>query len=122
MNMNQAVATAAAADDAKVRRAYAAAITRGANNTLCTAEQERAYGTLRLLTLAWLRLPDLVLYSHLLEGFANDPEVNRVPPVVVGAVRAVAAGALRLSHRALETQGRDVGYETGASWPSTAAA
>ena len=122
MSMSQAVATAAAADDAKVRRVYAAAIARGASNTLCTAEQERAYGTLRLLTLASLRLPDLVLYSHLLEGFANDPEVNRVPPVVVGAVRAVAAGALRLSHRALETQGRDVGYETGASWPSTAAA
>ena len=95
MNMSQAVATAAAADDAKVRRAYAAAIARGANNTLCTAEQEREYGTLRLLTLAWLRLPDLVLYSHLLEGFADDPEVERVPPVVVNAVRGVAAGALR---------------------------
>jgi hypothetical protein len=114
MNMSQAVATAAAADDARLRRAYAAAIACRANNTLCTAEQERAYGTLRLLTLAWLRLPDLVLYSHLLEGFADDPEVDRVPPVVVNAVRGVAAAALRLSHRALETHGRDVGYETGA--------
>jgi hypothetical protein len=114
MNISQAVATAAAADDPKVRRAYAAAVARGASNTLCTAEQERAYGTLRLLTLAWLRLPDLVLYSHLLEGFADDPEVERVPPVVVNAVRGVAAGALRLAHRALETHGRDVGYETGA--------
>ena len=114
MNISQAVATAAAADDAKVRRAYAAAIARGANNTLCTAEQEREYGTLRLLTLASLRLPDLVLYSHLLEGFADDPEVERVPPVVVNAVRTVAAGALRLAHRALETHGRDVGYETSA--------
>ena len=97
MSMSQAVATAAAADDAKVRRVYAAAIARGASNTLCTAEQERAYGTLRLLTLASLRLPDLVLYSHLLEGFADDPGVERVPPVVVGAVRGVAAGALRLA-------------------------
>jgi len=114
MNMSQAVATAAAADDAKLRRAYAAAIAGGASNTLCTAEQELEYGTLRLLTLAWLRLPDLVLYSHLLEGFADDPEVDRVPPVVVNAVRGVAAGALRLAHRALETHGRDVGYETGA--------
>jgi hypothetical protein len=114
MNISQAVATAAAADDAKLRRAYAAAIVRGANDTLCTAEQEREYGTLRLLTLASLRLPDLFLYSHLLEGFADDPEIERVPPVVVNAVRAVAAGAVRLAHRALETHGRDVGYETGA--------
>ncbi len=114
MNMRQAVAAAAAADDAKVRRAYAVAVSRGANNTLCTAEQERAYGTLRLLTLASLRLPDLVLYAHLLEGFADDLEVERVPPVVVNAVRGVAGGALRLAHRALETHGRDVGYETGA--------
>jgi hypothetical protein len=114
MNISQAVATAAAADDAKLRRAYAAAVARGANNTLCTAEQEGAYGTLRLLTLASLRLPDLFLYSHLLEGFADDPEVERVPPVVVGAVRGIAAGALRLAHRALETHGRDVGYETRA--------
>ena len=114
MNISQAVATAAAAGDAKLRRAYAAAVSRGANNTLCTAEQERAYGTLRLLTLASLRLPDLVLYSHLLEGLADDPEVDRVPPVIVDAVRVVAAGGLRLAHRALETHGRDVGYETGA--------
>jgi hypothetical protein len=55
MNISQAVAIADAADDAKLRRAYAAAIARGANNTLCTAEQEREYGTLRLLTLASLR-------------------------------------------------------------------
>ena len=34
--------------------------------------------------------------------------------MVVGAVRGVAGGALRLAHRALETHGRDVGYETGA--------
>jgi hypothetical protein len=114
MNISQAVAIADAADDAKLRRAYVAAIARGANNTLCTAEQEREYGTLRLLTLASLRLPDLVLYAHLLEGFADDPEVERVPPVVVNAVCGVAAGALRLAHRALETHGRDVGYETGA--------
>ena len=114
MNISQAVATAAAAGDAEVRRAFGAAVARGANNTRCTAEQERAYGTLRLLTLASLRLPDLFLYSYLLEGFADDPEVERVPPVVVGAVRGVAAGAVRLAHRALETHGRDIGYETAA--------
>jgi hypothetical protein len=76
MNIGQAVATAAAAGDVKLRCAYAAVVSRGASNTSCTAEQEREYGTLRLLTLAWLRLPDLVLYAHLLEGFADDPEVD----------------------------------------------
>jgi hypothetical protein len=34
--------------------------------------------------------------------------------VVVAEVGATAAGALRLTHRALETHARDVGYETGA--------
>ncbi len=47
-----------------------------------------------------------------MEVFADDPEVERVPAVVVGAVRAVTTGALRLAHRALETHGRDVGYGT----------
>lgn len=69
---------------------------------------------MRLLTLATLRLPDLFLYAHLLQVFDDDPEVDPVPPVVVRAVQAIASGALRLSHRALETHGRDVGYETGA--------
>ena len=114
MDMSQALIAAAAAGEARLRRAYAAAIVHGASNTLCTAEQERTYGTLRLLTLASLRLPDLFLYAHLLEAFADDPEVERVPAVVVGAVRAVTAGALRLAHRALQTHGRGVGYEIGA--------
>jgi len=51
-----------------------------------------------------------VLYAHVAQAFREDPEVDRVPPVVVDAVRVIAAGALRLAHRALETHASDVGY------------
>jgi hypothetical protein len=73
--------------------------------------EERGYGTLRLLTLAVLRLPDLVPYAHVAQACREDPEVERVPPVVVDAVRVIAAGTLRRVHRALETHASDVGYE-----------
>ena len=96
--MNLAVARAAAADEPQLRRAYSAALVHGSRNTQCSAAEERAYGTLRLLTLATLRLPDLFLYAHVLQVFDEDPDVERVPPVVVAAVRTIASGALR--HRA----------------------
>jgi hypothetical protein len=113
MNMNRAVAIAAEAGERELRRAYAAAVSHGVDNTRCAADEERVYGTLRLLTLATLRLPDLFLYAHVMQMFGEDPEVDRIPPMVVDAVRVIAAGALRLAHRALETHARDVGYETG---------
>ena len=111
MSMSRAVAIAAAVDQPGLRRAYAAGIARGASNTQCSAEDERTYGTLRLLTLATLRLPDLFLYAHIVEVLAGDTDHDRVPPVAVRAIIASAAGALRLSHRALETHARDVGYQ-----------
>ena len=114
MNIGRAVAIAAAADEPGLRRAYAAGIARGASNTQCSAEDERMYGTLRLLTLATLRLPDLFLYAHIVEVLAGDPDYDRVPPVAVRAITTPAAGALRLAHRALETHARDVGYEVDA--------
>jgi hypothetical protein len=113
MNMNRAVARAAAADASQLRRAYSAAVAHGSRNTQCSASEERAYGTLRLLTLATLRLPDLFPYAHVLQVFDEDPDLEQVPPVIVGAVRMIASGAL-LAHRALETHARNVGYETGA--------
>ena len=111
MNMSRAVAIAAAVDEPGLRRAYAAGIARGASNTQCSAEEERTYGTLRLLTLATLRLPDLFLYAHIVEVLAGDPDYDRVPPVAVRAIITPAAGALRLAHRALETHARGVGYQ-----------
>ena len=114
MSMSRAVAIAAAVDDPGLRRAYAAGVDGGASNTQCSAENERTYGTLRLLTLATLRLPDLFLYAHIVEVLAGDPDHDRVPPVAVCAITTAAAGALRLSHRALETHARDVGYQVDA--------
>ena len=111
MNMSRAVAIAAGSDEPQLRRAYAAGVARGASNTQCSAEDERAHGTLRLLTLATLRLPDVFLYAHIVEVLAGDPDHDRVPPVAVRAIIASAAGALRLSHRALERHARDVGYQ-----------
>lgn len=105
--IDQPPATAAHAAKREMRDAYAAAVSHGARNTRCAPDEERAYGTLRLLTLATLRLPDLFLYAHVAQAFCEDPEVDRVPAVVVDAVRAIAAGALRLAHRALETHARE---------------
>jgi hypothetical protein len=108
MKMSRAVAIAAAADEPGLRRAYAAGLARGATNTQCTAEEERTYGTLRLLTLATLRLPDLFLYAHIVEVLAGDRDP--APSVAVRAITTTSGGALRLAHRALETHARDVGY------------
>ena len=110
MDINQALAVAAAADEPELRRAYGAAVANGGANTGCTAEEERAYGVLRLLTLALLRLPDLALCAHVVHLVGEVDE----DPLLARTLGDVAAGALRLAHRALEIHGRDVGYETGA--------
>ena len=110
MDVNRAVALAATTGQAELRRVYAVAVARGANNTGCTAEVERGYGTLRLLTLALVRLPDLALCAHLLD-MVDEREDD---PLVARATSDVAAGALRLANRALEIHGRDVGYQTDA--------
>jgi hypothetical protein len=110
MDVNRAVALAATTGQAELRRVYAVAVARGANNTGCTAEVERGYGTLRLLTLALVRLPDLALCAHLLD-MVDEREDE---PLVACATSDVAAGALRLANRALEIHGRDVGYQTDA--------
>ena len=112
MDMSEAVARAAAADQACLRRAYAAGVAGGAASTRCTAEEERTYSPLRLLTLAALYLPDLALYAYLLDVMDEDDEVDRVRAVLAEEMGATAAGALRLAHRALETHARNVGYKT----------
>jgi len=83
------------------------ALAHGATNTACRADEERLYGTLRLTTLAILRLPDLAMIAQLVHLDSEDR-------VVLRAARDVAGSALRLAYRALETYGRDVGYEIGA--------
>ena len=42
------------------------------------------------------------------------PSTLPVPPVVTSQLGEIAAGALRLAHRALETHAHQLGYETGA--------
>ncbi len=103
MNIDQAVHEAAQATDAQLRKAYGVALARGGSNTGCMPEEERLYGTLRLLTLATVRLPDLAMIAQLMhiDAAADDP-------VVLCAAHDVAGGALRLAHHALETHGRDV--------------
>ena len=111
MSVNRAVAIAAAADQAELRSIYERAVSHGAANTLCTPGEERAHGTLRLLTLATLRLPDLYLYAHLLEALDEAPTIEPVPPIVTSQLGDIAAGALRLADRALETHAHELGYE-----------
>ncbi len=109
MNIDQAVHEAAQASDAQLRKAYGVALARGATNAGCMPEVERLYGTLRLLALATLRLPDLAMIAQLMhiDATADDP-------VVLCAAHDVAGGGLRLAHRALETHSRDLGYEIDA--------
>ena len=97
-----------------MRRAYSRAIAQGAANTQCTAREERAYGALRLLTLATLRLPDLALYAHLAHVCDDEVAERNVQEspgaslVVLRAVSDISAGALRLAHRALESHGHEL--------------
>ena len=75
----------------------------------CTAEEERTYSPLRLLTLATLHLPDLALYAYLLDVMDEDDEVDRVRAVLVrgggrdgrggAATRASRAGDARAQRR-----------------------
>lgn len=113
MSMRRAVAAAAATSRPELRRVYQGAVAHGAHNTQCSTEQESAYGTLRLLTLTTLRLPDLLLYAHLLHVYDEDGDGADVPPAVVQGESDIAAGALRLA-RALETHAYAVHYDTAA--------
>jgi hypothetical protein len=119
MSLRDALEAAAELDDAQLRRAYREALARGVRNTGCGSEQERAYGTLRLLTLALLRLPDLALYAHfahVCDDELDEPADNEHDEALLlrQTVCEVTAGALRLCHRALETHGQELGYEVQA--------
>jgi hypothetical protein len=107
VNIEKAINQTAHASDARLRKSYEVALAHGATNTACGADEERLYGTLRLMTLAILRLPDLAMIAQLVHVDDEDRLLIRV-------ASDVASGALRLSHRALETHGRDVGYAIGA--------
>jgi hypothetical protein len=116
MNVYEALIAAAAVSRSQARRSYLRAVAGGVHNTHCTPAEERGYGALKLLALATLRLPDLVLYVHLMHVYndeEDEPE-SGASHLITRAVSDIAAGGLRLAHRALETHGCDLGYQTSA--------
>jgi hypothetical protein len=121
VSLQRAVLVAAATGPSQLRRAYRRAVVEGSVNTRCSAAQERGYGTLRLLTLATLRLPDLALYAHWAQVCDDgaDGRGQRVSGVVLQALADSACGALRLVHRALERHCDERGDEP-AGWVTRA--
>jgi hypothetical protein len=121
VKLQQAVLVAAAASATQMREAYRRAVLEGSANTQCTARQERDYGTLRLLTLATLRLPDLTLYAHWAHVCDDrcDQRARQISLLVLRAVADLACGALRLAHRALESHCHELDYES-AAWVTRA--
>src|SRR4051812_9805038 len=94
-HLRRAVALAARTSADDLEYAYWCAVAEGATDTRCCAACERAHGTLRLLTLALVRLQDLAVQAHLLD--AGDAALD----VLLEATYETSAGGLRLAHRAL---------------------
>lgn len=114
MNIQRAIALAAAARESELRHLYTVAVARGAKNTGLTTGQERNLEWPRLLTLALLRTADLTLIGYLLDMIGDQ---RNEAALVARTAGDVSAGALRLAHRALEVHGRQVGYQTDAWIP-----
>jgi hypothetical protein len=106
-DIERAVSSAAALDGDSRRVLYGRAVAHGAANTQCSAERERRYGTLRLLTLATLRVPDLAVYGELLHAHAAE---GSGACVVARTLVDASSGAMRLAYRALEVHSRELGY------------
>ena len=78
-------------------------------STLGCPSCERAHGTLRLLTLALLRLPELAVQAHLID--MSDAAPDGILDVILERTCATSAGALRLAHHALEAHAESLGYD-----------
>jgi hypothetical protein len=109
--LHHAITLAAAAGADEIELAYQEAVVEGAMTTLGCPSCERAHGTLRLLTLALLRLPDLAVQAHLLDTSETAPE--GILDVILEGTCASSAAALRLSHHALEAHADALGYDAG---------
>ena len=94
--MQRALKVAAATSELEMRRAYRRAVADGASNT-GTPDRERDYGALRLLTLATLRMPDLVLYAGLADVYEDGRDGSRFPRLgtLVGSPTGLEAGRSR---------------------------
>jgi hypothetical protein len=85
MNIEQAVAEAVHASDARLRKSYVVALARGATDTACS-DEECLCGTLRLITLAIVRLPDVAMLAQLMYTDGED-RVCCAPPATSPAAR-----------------------------------
>jgi hypothetical protein len=110
MRTREAIDAAAMSTEPEVHHAYLRAIATGATDTQLTAQDERTRSPLQLLALALARLPELCLYTHLFEALDDHPAAAELSPALIRAVHDVAAGTLRLAHRALEVHGGDNRY------------
>lgn len=108
--MEEAIAKATTVTLAELRRAYAAAIAHGQTSTLSAPEQERSAAALGLLACTAMRLPDLLLYAHLVQAFDEDADRDRIPECVAETLLGICAGTLRLAHRALQVHAQTVGF------------
>lgn len=107
--LHRAIVLAAAADSDEIGYAYGEAIAEGGMSALGCPGCERAHGTLRLLTLALVRLPQLAVQAHLIDMTESAPD--GILDVVLEGMCATSAGALRLAHHALQAHADELGYD-----------
>lgn len=86
------------------------AVCYGANYTRGRRETEQQASSLKLLTLAMCRLPDLALSTCVVQALGGSERDERLEEIVA-QLKLEAAGAIRLCQRALEVHARNVGYD-----------
>jgi hypothetical protein len=95
----------------ELEEAYRRAFRIGQNDVGLTAEEERADRPAALLARALTRMPELSLRLGRLGVYASAGAGDDLVDPQLRAGRAAAAGALRLTVRALELHARDLGYD-----------
>ena len=87
--LHHAIVLAAAADVDEVDYAYGEAVAEGAMSTLGCPSCERAHGTLWLLTLALMLLPELAVQAHLID--VNDAAPGGILDLILERTCATSA-------------------------------
>ena len=105
--VSRAATRAAAEGTEKMPGAHQAALSVGGDDVGLTRTNELQLGSLGLLVLALLRMPDLFLYCNVLEASDLDGTSEHLPPVAVARVRILSGDALRLASRTLESHMAD---------------
>jgi hypothetical protein len=89
-------------------RVHRTAVSYGANDTHSSRETEMQASPTELLCLALPRLPDLAISTLVVQSLGGRARALRMDDVA--QMRSQTAGTLRLCQRALEVDGRNVGY------------